>query len=91
MTPLRLIPVSAVLGERSYRLATPADVRRTLVRHLHDPAGFAAAVGLSGNGFHGIARPSTLMVIPEVTFTYDGGVADGATRRLVVPESSSEP
>jgi hypothetical protein len=71
-------------------LPTSTDLRRTLVRYLHDPAGFASAVGLDGGGVHVIARPSTMMVIPEVTFTYDGGVADGTTRRLVVPDPSLE-
>lgn len=72
------------------RLDTSADLRRTLVEHLHDLAGFAAAVGLSGQGTHAISRPSTLMVIPEVTFTFDEGVADDATSRLVVPDSPTE-
>jgi hypothetical protein len=72
------------------RLATSADLRRTLVQYLHDPAGFARAVGLGGNGTHGIVRPSTLMVIPEVTFTFDGGVADSPTRRLVASDPSPE-
>jgi hypothetical protein len=72
------------------RTAGRAELRRLLVRHLHDPAAFAAALGLDGQGTHAIPRPATLMVIPEVTFTFDGGVADNAIRRLVVPESSPE-
>jgi hypothetical protein len=72
------------------RTAASAELRKLLVRHLHDPAAFAAALGLDSNETHGIPRPSTLMVIPEVTFTYDGGVADHATRRLVVPALPTE-
>jgi hypothetical protein len=72
------------------RLATASQLRRALETHLHDPTGFALAVKLAGTESHDISRPSTLMVIPEVTFTIDAGVAEGATRRLLVPEPSTE-
>ena len=72
------------------RLANPAELRRTLVAHLDDPAGFASALGLDDRNVQSIPRPSTLMVIPETTFTIDGGAADDVTRRLVGPEPSPE-
>jgi hypothetical protein len=72
------------------RLATTSQLRQALETHLHDPAGFAAAVNLAGVGSHEIVRPSTLMLIPEVTFTLDAGVAEGATRRLLIPEPLTE-
>ena len=72
------------------RVESPRALRRVLERHLHDPVGFAEAIGLGSRFTHNIARPSTLMVIPEVTFTFDGGVADQATRRLVMPDSLKE-
>lgn len=72
------------------RVASAQELRRFLERHLHDPAAFAAAVGFGGAASVGILRPSTLVVIPEVSFTFDGGVADGVTRRLVVPDPARE-
>jgi hypothetical protein len=72
------------------RLATTSQLRQALETHLHDPAGFAAAVNLAGAESHEIVRPSTLMLIPEVTFTLDAGVAEGATRRLLIPEPPTE-
>lgn len=73
------------------RTESPAALRRLLVARLHDPVGFAAAIGLSGPATVRTPRPRTLVVIPEVTFTVDGGVADHAERRLIVPALPVEP
>lgn len=73
------------------RTESPAALRRLLVRELHDPVAFAAAIGLAGPATERIPRPPTLVIIPEVTFTLDGGVADGAIRRLIVPALPVEP
>jgi hypothetical protein len=64
-------------------------LRRTLERHLHDPAAFARAIGLAGDAHQrGVPRPATLVVIPEVRFTLDAGLADSPTRLLRVPSST---
>jgi hypothetical protein len=64
-------------------------LRRTLERHLADPAAFAEAIGLAGEAHQrGVPRPATLVVIPEVRFTLDAGLADSPTRLLRVPSST---
>lgn len=66
-------------------------LRQVLQRHLHDPEGFAEAIGLAGDARQrGVPRPSTLVVIPEVRFTFDGGLAEAPSRLLRVPSSSTE-
>lgn len=73
------------------RTADAAELRRVLVSHLHDPVGFAGALGLAtathGAGF---PRPATRVVIPEVRFTFDGGLADAPVPLLRVPSSAQE-
>ena len=73
------------------RTDSPAALRALLVRALHDPVAFAEAIGLAGPATRRIPRPPTLVILPEVTFTLDGGVADGAVRRLIVPALPVEP
>lgn len=66
----------------------PARVREALIRGMHDPMVFAAAVRLAGPVGRGLARPSTWMLIPEVTFEFDGGIADHPRRRILFPASA---
>ncbi len=73
------------------RVGSRDELRRLLVARLHDPVGLAATIGLAGPATVRIPRPQTLVVIPEVTFTIDGGVADGTVRRLIVPALPVEP
>jgi hypothetical protein len=73
------------------RVESDAALRQLLVARLHDPVGLAAAIGLAGPATVRIPRPQTLVVIPEVTFTIDGGVADHPVRRLIVPALPVEP
>lgn len=73
------------------RVRSDAALRDLLVRHVHDPAALAAALGLDGAPGRGFVRPATLAVIPETTFTFDGGLADQPSRRLVIPEPIPEP
>ena len=73
------------------RLEDPHAMRRLLVASLHDPRAIAAVAGFEGAATAPLPRPSTLVLIPEVQFTIDGGVADGATRRLILPDSPSDP
>lgn len=76
------------------RVPRTAALRDLLVSHLDDLAAMARAVGLSG-GERGrplvLARPATAVVIPEVSFTWDEGAASELSRRLVIPNSRSEP
>lgn len=73
------------------RLEDPRLMRRLLVASLHDPRALAAVAGFEGAATAPLVRPSTLVMIPEVRFTMDGGVADGASRRLILPDSPSDP
>lgn len=72
-------------------LGDPPRMRRLLAEHLDDPTALGAAVGLGGPPYRSVARPSTLMLIPEITFTYDAGLADAARRRVVIPAAAGEP
>lgn len=75
------------------RVANPAVLRDRLVRLLHDPAAFAVASGFARAGSRSrplLWRPATLAVIPEITFTWDDGVADRILRRLLVPAMPME-
>jgi hypothetical protein len=73
------------------RLDDPNVMRRLLVASLHDPRAIAAVAGFAGSVTAPLSRPPTLLLIPEVSYTMDGGVADGAGRRLILPDSPSEP
>lgn len=73
------------------RVDDAAALRRLLVAELHDPVALAVAIGLGGPATRRIPRPPTLVIIPEVTFTFDGGIADGAVRRVIVPALPVEP
>lgn len=73
------------------RVDGPAALRRLLVTSLHDPVALAVAIGLAGPSTNRIPRPPTLVVIPEVTFVVDGGMADDLTRRLIFPALPVEP
>ncbi|MEO5826153.1 MAG: hypothetical protein ABIR59_09725 [Gemmatimonadales bacterium] len=69
------------------------QVRDRLLRHLHDPAALAAAFGWprpDGAATITLARPVTRAVIPEITFTWDEGVAELVQRRLIVPDTRKE-
>jgi hypothetical protein len=87
-----------VLGYRLIRAVahghpTPA-FRDRLVQDLHDPDAFARAMLLPGRGAGRmivLQRPPTAVVIPEVTFSWtDGSILDWS-RRLVIPNTRSEP
>ena len=69
-----------------------AGVRDRLVRWLHDPLAFAAESGFTraGGAPLVLSRPATLAIIPEVTFTWDDGVAEDVQRRLHVPATTIE-
>lgn len=66
----------------------PVRLRDALVAHMDDPDAFARAVGLAGAPGRNLVRPSTAMLIPEVTFTLDGDAVDRPRRRLVIPASA---
>lgn len=75
------------------RAASPALVRDRLVRLLHDMTLFAAESGFARTRPRNtplLWRPATLALIPEITFTWDDGVADQIQRRLLVPATPME-
>jgi hypothetical protein len=72
------------------RTASAEVLRELLVEHLHNPPILAKAIGLAGGDQVQFERPNTLTLIPEVKFFIDSGVADGATRRLIMPELERE-
>ena len=86
-----------LLGYRLVRAAaartTTSSLRDRLVAALHDPAAFARQLGLTGRGrlpLLELHRPPNAAVIPEVTFTWDDGLAFDMTRRLVIPDTRPE-
>ena len=86
-----------LLGYRLVRAAAArtsvAVLRDRLVTHLHDPVGLARLLHLSGPGAVPsltLNRPPNASVIPEVTFTWDDGLAFDISRRLVIPPSRPE-
>jgi hypothetical protein len=72
------------------RVADVARLRRLLVAKLHSSAEFAELIGLAGPSTRRMARPATLMAIPEISFTWDDNIADNVTRRLIIPDSPLE-
>lgn len=70
-------------------------LRDRLVRWLHDPLALAKEYRLDGavRGVKPILlnRPNGAGVIPEIIFTWDGGVAEHLSRRLIVPAHLQEP
>ncbi len=80
------------LGYRLLRAATPrlpaASRRDAVVARLHDPSALARLAGFPAGGAKApmlLRRPATAAVVPEITFTWDAGVADLVTRRLLLP------
>ena len=76
------------------RTSDPAVLRERLVRLLHDPVALAREYRLEG-AVRGIApirlnRPNGAGVIPEIVFTWDGGVAEQLSRRLIIPAHPQE-
>lgn len=78
-----------------YRLARAAAARLPLatrrssfVSHLDDPAALARVAGF-GAAPRGapllLRRPVTAAVVPQITLTWDAGVADAVARRLLFP------
>ncbi|MEP6591167.1 MAG: hypothetical protein ABJC19_08280 [Gemmatimonadota bacterium] len=72
-----------------------AMLRERLIRLLHDPLALGQEYGLRG-GARGVEpihlnRPAFAAVIPEITFTWDDGVTDHLSRRLLLPTPSQEP
>jgi hypothetical protein len=65
-----------------------ATRRSTFVTRLHDPAAVARLANFPA-GARGapllLRRPVTAAVVPEITLTWDAGVADAVARRLLFP------
>jgi hypothetical protein len=85
------------LGYRMVRAAAarsaPAALRDRLVSDLHDPLSLARALHLAGASrtpAFTLTRPPNASVIPEVTFTWDDGLAFDMSRRLVIPDTRPE-
>ncbi|MBL0178506.1 MAG: hypothetical protein IPP98_05175 [Gemmatimonadetes bacterium] len=80
------------LGYRLVRSAAarlPVATRRsTFVSRLHDPTAVARLANFPA-GARGapllLRRPVTAAVVPEITLTWDAGVADAVARRLLFP------
>lgn len=72
------------------RVGSAARMRELLVANLDRPERLADLVGLGGPVSESLTRPNTLMVIPEMSFVVDAGVADEVTHRLLVPEDLPE-
>jgi len=86
-----------LLGYRLVRAAAkqaPANVLRDrLVATLHDANLLGRTLGLSGASVTPsltLDRPPNASVIPEVTFTWDDGLAFDMSRRLVIPNTRRE-
>jgi hypothetical protein len=80
------------LGYRLVRAAVlrlPRATRRdAVVARLHDAGALARLAGFQDAGRKPpmvLRRPATAAVVPEITFTWDAGVADLVTRRLLLP------
>jgi hypothetical protein len=72
---------------------TRAESRDRLVRTLHDPLLLARELRLNTPGrtpARTLNRPANAAVIPEVTFTWDDGLAFGISRRLFIPTTRPE-
>lgn len=76
------------------RSSARAQVRDRLVRLLHDPVAFANESGFARTPNDGgsitLSRPATLAIIPEITFTWDDGIAEGMQRRLLIPATTMD-
>jgi hypothetical protein len=86
-----------LLGYRLVRAAaargSASALRDQLVANLHDPLSLARRLGLSGASRTpplALGRPPNASVIPEVTFTWDDGLAYDMSRRLVIPDIRPE-
>jgi hypothetical protein len=86
-----------LLGYRLIRAAamhsTTTLLRDRLVATLHDPVSLARMLHLSGASRTPaltLSRPPNASVIPEVTFTWDDGLAFDMSRRLVIPNTGPE-
>lgn len=73
------------------RTGSDRRTRELLVADLHAPEQLARDLGLDGPVSRTLSRPNTLMLIPELTFVYDEGVAGDVGRRLLVPALTPEP
>ncbi|MES2125081.1 MAG: hypothetical protein V4503_10390 [Gemmatimonadota bacterium] len=71
-----------------------ALLRERLVRLLHDPVALGREYHLEGSPRGSspirLTRPAYAGLIPEITFTWDDGVADHLSRRLLVSTSPQE-
>ncbi len=61
-------------------------LQQLLAAHLDDPVALARALRFTGRAGEPLRKPATLMLIPETTFTIDGGVSDHVTQRILIPE-----
>lgn len=76
------------------RSSDPALLRERLIRLLHDPVALAREYRLdlpvrSGEPIR-LNRPVSPGVIPEIDFTWDDGVAEKLSRRLLIPAHPQE-
>jgi len=85
------------MGYRLVRAAAarlPRATRRdALVARLHDAAALARLARFADNPQGTpllLRRPVTAAIVPEITFTWDAGVADQPMRRLLLPPFPSE-
>ncbi len=75
------------------RLHGAVPVRELLVASLHDLAAVARRGGMAGNRGgppRTLNRPANSAVIPEITFTWDEGLAFDVSRRFIIPNIRSE-
>jgi hypothetical protein len=76
------------------RSRSATELRERLVQSLHDPLAVARAYRLDGAVRSSeplrLNRPASAGIIPEMSFTWDDGVADQLTRRLLIPAPSQE-
>jgi hypothetical protein len=76
------------------RSADPAVLQERLIRWLHDPLALARAYRLD-TAVPNVApirlhRPASAGIIPEMSFIWDGGMADQVARRLIIPAQPQE-
>ena len=88
--PLGYLLVRTLAG----RSTSPALLRARLIRLLHDPLALAREYRLDTAVPHveqiRLARPPGAGIIPEIAFTWDDGVAEQLSRRLLIPEHPQE-
>lgn len=76
------------------RASDSAQLRERLIRLLHDPVALAEEYHLRNRPHDGqplrLTRPTGAGVIPEIEFTWDDGLAENLSRRLLIPAHPQE-